>query len=526
MNRDRFAPDRPATWVRATSDDLPRVVTDILLYGFLVLAAIGVVEWMITRQFAAFIQVAATFGLVGWTIVMKRTDRLRPGWLLAVSVLLAFGYLLVGAVDPSLADINDTSPIAIIVGAGVIALAAGGRDSVYVGALALVLATAATTLVQIVIGSPPADVVVDASNTLVVMGIAFFLVRSVRRGLDGTSQRYRGLVESSPVAVVEVDLAAYLRGDQWIPLGPMNRVAASVLGYPDDAKQTTVARDKMGEFGEVLEAVSRAPSGTLVKTLANGRTFKIGWQIDSSTGSAILSGTDITAQRIVEEHLSDQVSARDRFIATISHELRTPLTGAMGLLDLVQNGDVDGDEAREMIALALLQVRDMADIVEDLLVAGRAAEGRLTVNPRPVDVSKAVRNVLAVIKDEFDVDIVDGATAWVDPVRVRQIVKNLMTNAVRYGGPNRQVVVRSNERDVTVEVIDDGPPLSTDFVARMFEPYERGGAKQLSESVGLGLTVARTLARLMGGDVTYRHDGRSVFTLSLPRMRESAGTPS
>ncbi|MFP5331326.1 MAG: sensor histidine kinase [Acidimicrobiia bacterium] len=513
-------------WVRATSDDLPRVFTDILLYGFWVLAAIGVVEWIVTRELAAFIQVAATLGLVAWALVMKRTDRPRPVWLLAVAVLLAFCYLLVGALDPSLADIDDTSPIAIIVGVGVIALAAGGRDSVYVGAFALVLATAATALVQIVIGSGPVDIVVDASNTLVVMGVAFFLVRSVRRGLDESSRRYQGLVESSPVAVVEVDLAAYLRGDQRIALGPMNHVAASVLGYVDGRPQATVDRDEMGQFGEVLEAVAQAPSGTLVKTLADGRTFKIGWQVDSSTGSAIISGTDITAQRIVEEDLSDQVSARDRFIATISHELRTPLTGAMGLLDLVQTGDIDDAEAREMISLALLQVRDMADIVEDLLVAGRAAEGRLTVNPKPVDVSQAVRNVVAVISDDFTVDIVDGLMAWADPVRVRQIVKNLMTNAVRYGGPHRQVVVRGHDREVTVEVIDDGPPLSTDFVARMFEPYERGSTRQLSESVGLGLTVARTLARLMGGDVTYHHDGQSVFTMSMPKMRESTSTPS
>ena len=521
MTDDAGPRDRARFRVRAASEDLPGVFTDILIYGFVILGGIGFVEWIATREFAAFVQVAATVGLVGWAAVMKRTERPRPEWLLAVAITLAFAYLVTAALDPSLADIHDTSPIAIIVGGGVIALAAGGRNSVVVGIYALVVATVTTAVVQVSIGSEPIDIVVDASNVVVVMGVAFFMVRSVRRGLDESALRYRGLVESSPVAVVEVDLAGYLRGDDRIRLGPMNRVASAVLGFTDGRQRAVVSRDKMGEFGEVLAATAEAPSGTLIRTLQDGRTFKIGWQVDAASGSVILSGTDITAQRSAEEELSGQVSARDRFIATVSHELRTPLTGAIGLLELLKSGDIEHDERDEMVDLALLQVRDMADIVEDLLVAGRAAGGRLTINPSTVNISDAVHNVVAIIPEEFETNITDGLVTRADPVRVRQIVKNLMTNAVRYGGPRREVAVRAEDSSLIVEVIDDGPALSADFVQRMFEPYERAGVRSVSDSVGLGLTVARTLARLMGGDVTYRHDGRSVFALRLPLTRES-----
>lgn len=522
MTEDTGPRDRTPFRVHAASEDLPRIFTDILIFGFVILGLTGIVGWIVTRQVASLIQVGATLGLVGWAAVMKRTGRPRPEWLLAVAVTLAFAYLVAGALDPSLGDIDDTSPIAIIVGAGVMALAAGGRDSVVVGIYALVVATAAAAVVQAAIGSDPVDIVLDAWNVAVVMGVAFFMVRSVRRGFDESAIRYRGLVESTPVGVVEVDLAAYLRGDEQIRLGPMNRVASAVLGYTDGRLRTMVSRHEMGEFGEVLAAIAEAPSGTLIRTLNDGRTFKIGWQVDASTGSVILSGTDITAQRSAEEDLSGQVSARDRFIATVSHELRTPLTGAIGLLELVKSGVIADGERDEMLDLALLQVRDMADIVEDLLVAGRAAGGRLTVNPAAVDISDAVRNVVAIIPEDFETDIADGLVAWADSVRVRQIVKNLMTNAVRYGGPRRQVVVRSEDRSAIVEVVDDGPALSPEFVQRMFEPYERAGTQSVSESVGLGLTVASTLARLMGGDVTYRHDGQAVFTLRLPLTRESA----
>ncbi|MDX1448980.1 MAG: HAMP domain-containing sensor histidine kinase, partial [Acidimicrobiia bacterium] len=495
MTSDSSSRSSQAFRVRATTEELPFVLTDILIYGFGILVAIGVVEWIATGDLAALFQVVAVAGLLGWALLMKRSRAPRPIWLIVAAITLSFVYLLAASLDPSLADVRDTAPIAIIVGAGVIALALGGRESVAVGAYALVVTAAGTVVVQVAIGSEAVDVVVDAANSVVVMGIAFFVVRSIRRGLDVSAERYRGLVESSPVAVAEVDIAAFVRGDRRVLVGPMNQVASNVLGYPDGRRSAWVHRDSMGEFADVLETVAGAPSGTLVRTLADGRTFKIGWKTDPSSGTATLSGTDITAQRMVEEELSGQVSARDRFLATVSHELRTPLTGAMGLLDLVQSGEVDEDDQREMIGLALLQVRDMADIVEDLLVAGRAASGKLSVHPSSVDVSQSVKNVLAVIGEDFATDIEEALVAWADPVRVRQIVKNLVTNAIRYGGPDRRVVVATSGHMVKVEVIDDGPPLSRDFVERMFEPYERASAR--TDSVGLGLTVARTLARLM-----------------------------
>lgn len=511
--------------LRGEPERLPVVLTNALIAGFLLMAAIGAVEFLITRRVGAILQPVAAVALVAWAVWMRRQGRPRPELLLAVAVTLAFAYLVAATIDPVSADVTDTSPIAIIVGAGVIALAVGGRTSVAVGVYALVVAGLATVVVQADLGAPAIEIAVDAANAFIVMAVAFAMVRSVRSAVDDGFARYRGLVESAPVAVVEVDLPSFMVDTEQIRLGPMNSTASEILGYTDGRTETKLTREQIpDEFAEILHVASGAPTGTHVKTLSDGRTFKIGWRVDGATGRVTLSGTDITAQRTSEEELSGQVAGRDRFIATVSHELRTPLTGAMGMLEVVKSGDISDDEREEMIDLALLQVRDMADIVEDLLVAARAANGMLTVNLVSTDVSAAVENVLSVIPDPFDELVEPGLRAWADPVRVRQIVKNLVTNSVRYGGPNRRVTVRRTAQIVVVEVGDDGPPLSPDFVDKMFEPYERVGGRSPAESVGLGLTVARTLARLMEGDVTYHHDEIAIFRLVLPAASDTQRT--
>ena len=505
--------------LRGVPERLPTVLMNALIAGFAIMAVLGLVELAITQRVGALLQPVAATLLIVWAIVMRRSGVPRPELLLAVAVTLSFAYLVAAAIDPVSADVTDTSPIAIIVAAGVIALAVGGRMSVAVGLYALVIAALATIVVQADLGAEGIEIAVDAGNAFIVMAVAFAMVRSIRSAVDDGLARYRGLVESAPVAVVEVDLTAFMEGHERISLGPMNSTASAVLGFADGRTETSLARSNIpDEFVALLEVAAAAPTGTEVRTLANGRTFKIGWRVDGASGRVTLSGTDITAQRRSEDELTGQVSARDRFIATVSHELRTPLTGAMGLLEVVRAGDIAEEERDEMIDLALMQVKDMADIVEDLLVAARAANGMLTVNPSVTDVSACARDVLSVIPHHFSESIEPEANAWADPVRVRQIVKNLLTNAVRYGGPGRSIAVRTDGRMVVVEVSDDGPPLAADFVARMFEPYERVAGSAAPESVGLGLTVAQTLARLMGGDVTYHHDGRAVFRLTLPVM--------
>jgi signal transduction histidine kinase len=118
----------------------------------------------------------------------------------------------------------------------------------------------------------------------------------------------------------------------------------------------------------------------------------------------------------------------------------------------------------------------------------------------------------------------DRVLGYADPSRIRQIIRNLVTNAVRYGGPDRRIRVMSEGAWSIVEVSDDGPELPEDRREAIFAPYSRGElSASMPGSIGLGLTVSRTLARLQGGDLMIvREAGRNAFRVAVPQSVEAA----
>jgi signal transduction histidine kinase len=107
--------------------------------------------------------------------------------------------------------------------------------------------------------------------------------------------------------------------------------------------------------------------------------------------------------------------------------------------------------------------------------------------------------------------------AWADPLRLRQIVRNLLTNARRYGGPQVLIEAGRGPMGTYLRVCDDGAGIPVADREKVFEPYTRvGGDDAMPGSIGLGLPVSRRLARLMGGDLIYRFEQGSVFELTLP----------
>lgn len=118
----------------------------------------------------------------------------------------------------------------------------------------------------------------------------------------------------------------------------------------------------------------------------------------------------------------------------------------------------------------------------------------------------------------------EPVTAWADAQHVRQIPRNLFTNAQRYGGPLVEVRFASRPNTAVIVIADNGTPIEPSQVRRIFDPYTSAhkNGEHLG-SIGLGLFIALKLARLMGGDLQYRHDGTySLFELSLPLYQGSA----
>ena len=224
----------------------------------------------------------------------------------------------------------------------------------------------------------------------------------------------------------------------------------------------------------------------------------------------------------VQGRLEELMRSKDEFLGSVSHELRTPLASVLGFATELRDRyeDFGEDERQELLTLIAVQGQDMADMINDLLVAARADLTGLVVSPSRVDIAGDIQAVLAHLPDVGShVEVSDpSAEVFADPVRVRQILRNLIVNAHRYGGHQVEIHVADNDGFVVVQVRDNGDGLPEDEWETIFDPYQRSHRREgQPASVGLGLTVSRMLARRMDGDLTYRYEGeQSVFELILP----------
>ena len=225
--------------------------------------------------------------------------------------------------------------------------------------------------------------------------------------------------------------------------------------------------------------------------------------------------------------LEDLLKSKDAFVASVSHELRTPLTVVTGMAHELNERwmNLTDEELGEFTSMLVAQSRDMSDLIEDLLVAARSSVGNVAVRNERVSLTDEIDSVLAGFADTGAPILVRGVggTVSADSIRVRQILRNLVNNALKYGGPDIEIVSSNEPGTLVVEVIDDGPGIAAQDRDRIFVAYERAHETEGQPgSVGLGLTVSRTLAELMSGSLTYRFDGRSIFRLELPAVADSA----
>ncbi len=215
---------------------------------------------------------------------------------------------------------------------------------------------------------------------------------------------------------------------------------------------------------------------------------------------------------------------RARLLGTVSHELRNPLSGVIGMGELLRDDwqTLDAETIDEFLTIITREGVEAASIVDDLLTVVRTSAGAMTVAPEDVLVVDHARRLLAAFTGGGETGVFingdESLRVRADPARLRQIIRNLLTNAIRYGGERIEIRLSSQDGDGSIVVADDGTGIPSDEWEKVFESFTRaGGVRRHAESVGLGLSISRTLARMMKGDLTYRHDGEwSRFELRLP----------
>ena len=238
---------------------------------------------------------------------------------------------------------------------------------------------------------------------------------------------------------------------------------------------------------------------------------------------AIITARTVELTRI-NGHLTQQLALKDGFVAAVSHELRTPLTSVLGFAEEldIQWPNLAEDDRRDLLAAVVDQARELSMLVEDLLVAARIDRDSLHILSEPVSLATLFGKLTFTFDKTLNTRIEwhpGSAVVMADALRVRQIVRNLVLNAVRHGGPRIRVTATTDEAQVTIEVADDGDPIPDDERELIFESfYASQRVEGLAPSVGLGLAISRRLAQMMGGQLTYRyHEGWGTFSLALPR---------
>ncbi|MEO5969962.1 MAG: CheR family methyltransferase, partial [Bdellovibrionia bacterium] len=230
--------------------------------------------------------------------------------------------------------------------------------------------------------------------------------------------------------------------------------------------------------------------------------------------------------------------AKDLFLATLSHELRTPLTAILSWAEMLESGNLDPGKIKRAGEIIKDCGKTQAALIDDLLDVSRIIVGKLSLEMREVHpeviICKAIDSVRSTA-DKKSIQIEtsfarQAGTVMADPLRLKQVFLNLLTNAVKFSSPNSKVIVRlENLKDAEgvkakalIKVIDSGKGIASEFLPHIFDSFSQQDSSSIrvNGGLGLGLAIVQSLVELHGGTVHAESPGKdlgAIFTVILPR---------
>ncbi len=227
---------------------------------------------------------------------------------------------------------------------------------------------------------------------------------------------------------------------------------------------------------------------------------------------------------------------KDDFLATVSHELRTPLTSMLGWIQMLKAGRVAESKRQRALETVERATRAQAQLIEDLLDVSRILSGKLNLERAPLDLGAVLASAVETVRPQAEgkgvaLEVaVDEAMVTGDAQRLQQVVWNLLSNAVKFTPPGGKVTLtlERDERTVAFRVSDTGEGIAEDLLPHVFDRFRQGevGIGRRTGGLGLGLSIARHLVEVHGGEVTAQSGGvgkGSTFVVRLPLLRGVRG---
>ena len=233
------------------------------------------------------------------------------------------------------------------------------------------------------------------------------------------------------------------------------------------------------------------------------------------------------AERSTADELRRLSALRADFVSLVSHELRSPMAAVIGAARTLQGRwrELTPEQRQAFLGLIGDETSRLATLIDDVLDTSRIEAGTFSFTFSDVDLGELLRDVVVaaeVAPDEVELRAEVGALPLVrgDRERLRQVIQNLVDNAVKYSSAGGRVSVRALADDghVVIDVIDEGPGIAPEDQKLIFEKFGRSSGRAANPGTGLGLFIARSMAEAHGGtlDVEFVPERGSMFRLELP----------
>lgn len=239
-------------------------------------------------------------------------------------------------------------------------------------------------------------------------------------------------------------------------------------------------------------------------------------------------GKLINAKEMALEQALLADNAKSRFITNMSHELRTPLNGIIGYSQMIHEEDVDLAEAKYACKKIDKSAQHLLSLINDLLDMACIESGKMKIVNEVIEISPLIDDIITLVestankrKIKLNFDSFKNQTVIADRLRLKQVLVNLVSNAIKYNHENGEVTLSYtvNKKTIKINICDTGPGLNKNEQEQLFKPFER--LKENSsetEGAGIGLVITKSLIKMMNGQIGIESEKNkgSCFWIKLP----------